>query len=315
MTAPDVKARDERTTALGAPRPPRPWLAALLSLLVPGLGQLYDWRPLSALLCWLAAQAAGVIAIPLLIEVSGPIVLVAVLLLILGIHLAIAAHAWVLARLPDAASRHRPDRPLLAAVMCAAFAFAYAIGSAEQRAMHHSGLRAFRIPSGAMSPGIIPGDMLFVQQRAAHDTLRRDEIVVYRFDGNDLIKRVAGVGGDTLAMRGGRLVRNGRALAEPWARTDSDTMKTSDADFGWQRAYLVGVDTSTYHASVDTWGPLVVPAGRVFVLGDNRHNSLDSRYAGFVDADSVFGRPTRLFFSYDGEARVVRWSRIGATLR
>ena len=299
-----------------ARRGPRPWIAGVLSLLVPGLGQLYTWHPLTALLCWLAAQVAGFIVVALLFEVSGPFTLVAVLVLALAIHLAIVVHAWLLAGQPDAASRYRPGRVPLAATICAAVAFSWTIGGAEQRAIHASGVRAFRIPSGSMSPGIVTGDMLLVQTRSARDTIRDDENVAYRLDGHDLLKRVAGLGGDTLVMRGGQLRRNGRALVEPYTRNDSTSAARSDEDFGWQRAYLAaGMDTTAYHASTDDWGPLVVPAGKVFVLGDDRHNSLDSRYVGFVDADSVFGGPTRIYFSWDANARAVRWGRIGHLVR
>src|SRR2546427_158968 len=77
-----------------------------------------------------------------------------------------------------------------------------------------------------------------------------------------------------------------------------------------------------YRPTRDTWGPLVVPRDKYFVLGDNRDNSLDSRYWGFVDATAVKGRPLVVYFSYDREARDafpwlkdIRWSRLGALIR
>ena len=77
-----------------------------------------------------------------------------------------------------------------------------------------------------------------------------------------------------------------------------------------------------YHPSRDTWGPLVVPDGSFFVLGDNRDNSEDSRYWGFVDRESIRGRPWIVYYSFDLGERpsrswlsAVRWTRIGSRIR
>jgi signal peptidase I len=87
-------------------------------------------------------------------------------------------------------------------------------------------------------------------------------------------------------------------------------------DMAWQRQYLLlGKDSTKYTASRDTWGPLVLPSGMIFVLGDNRDQSLDSRFVGFVRERDVVGRAQRLYWSWDSVARKVRWNRIGLTVR
>jgi hypothetical protein len=79
----------------------------------------------------------------------------------------------------------------------------------------------------------------------------------------------------------------------------------------WQRAHLtIGASARDYRPD-RTWGPLVVPPESVCVLGDNRENSLDSRYRGFVARSAFFQRPTGIYFSRDPEDKQVRWGRIG----
>jgi len=91
----------------------------------------------------------------------------------------------------------------------------------------------------------------------------------------------------------------------------------------WQTEFLVDtIDLASYQPTRDDWGPIVVPTDRFFVMGDNRDESLDSRYWGFVDPASLKGKAVILYFSYDREAfgpvpvfNNIRWSRIGDRLR
>ncbi len=91
----------------------------------------------------------------------------------------------------------------------------------------------------------------------------------------------------------------------------------------WQTEYLApGVDRATYRPTLWNWGPLVVPPGRYFVLGDRRDDSLDSRHWGFVDGRKIKGEALFIYYSYDRTAphafpwiRDVRWGRIGRPIR
>ena len=135
----------------------------------------------------------------------------------------------------------------------------------------------------------------------------------------NFVKRLVGLPGDTLEMREGKLIRNGRVLNEPYVVHTEPDIDPAPEDFRWQRGYLVQTANATvgYHPSRNNWGPLVVPVGNYFVLGDNRDNSLDSRYWGFVADSLVKGRPFVIYYSYAPDSvdfawlTRIRWQRVG----
>lgn len=202
-------------------------------------------------------------------------------------------------------------------------------------------IEAFQIPSGSMERTLLAGDFLFVNKAAygapipgtharlpGFDSPKRGDVIVFAYPRNpelSYVKRVIGAPGDTVEMRGGRVLVNDTALVEPYVQRVDAGHDVYDADFGWQRDYLVGDSPAArlrYRPTRDTWGPLRVPPGKYFVLGDNRDNSADSRYWGFVDAAAVKGRPLVVYFSYDREAHDavpwltdIRWSRLGSLVR
>jgi signal peptidase I len=152
----------------------------------------------------------------------------------------------------------------------------------------------------------------------------RGELLVFdsvEQEGLKVVKRLIGVPGDTLAMHDGVLERNGRAVEEPWVTPANRRAETDD--FGrakmaaWQRRYLVGQDPATYAPDPNNWGRLVVPPGSFFMMGDNRRESWDSRYWGFLPRRNVRGKPMMIYFSWDGDTYKplpyftnIRWSRL-----
>ena len=134
--------------------------------------------------------------------------------------------------------------------------------------------------------------------------------------------RLVGEPGDTLEMRDKRLFVNGAAVEEPYVRIVDPSGDAMHSDMKrWQVEHVIAAPTS-YAPSRDTWGPIVLPDSAYFVLGDNRDNSEDSRYWGFVDRDDIRGRPWFVYYSFDpGEdgglpwLRAVRWDRIGYRIR
>ena len=202
-------------------------------------------------------------------------------------------------------------------------------------------VEAYRIPSGSMEGTLLVGDFLLVNKLVYGAEIpftgkrlpavrqpRYRDVVVFEYPEDptkNFVKRLVGLPGDTLAMRGGTLVRNGKPQDE--RRFVTHIEPNSDPggeEFEWQREFLVTrtAHAATYHASRDNWGPIVVPAKHYFMLGDNRDDSLDSRYWGFVPDSLVLGSPIVVYYSYapDSTASLdwltrVRWSRLGERVR
>ena len=169
------------------------------------------------------------------------------------------------------------------------------------------------VPTGSMRPTVLEGERVFVN-RVAYDlkvpftTLRLarwsdpsrgDIVVLYSpHDGVRLLKRVVGVPGDRIELKDNRLIVNGTtALYDDTATRDrAATVLRETVD---RRAHLVAV--SEGQTSSSTFGPVMVPTGQYVVMGDNRDNSFDSRFFGFVPRSEILGRATRIVASVDPE--------------
>ena len=120
-------------------------------------------------------------------------------------------------------------------------------------------------------------------------------------------------------MRDGVLFRNNERLSEQYVTHHSDVDRVEDR-FRWQRDFIVPRANASvqYYPTRNNWGPLVVPRKSYFVLGDNRDNSSDSRYWGFVADSLVKGRPFVIYYSYAPDTAQgfawltrIRWNRLG----
>jgi signal peptidase I len=178
-------------------------------------------------------------------------------------------------------------------------------------------VQAFKIPSSSMEPNLLVGDHLLVNKfRFAPvltslerrllpiDPIRRGDIIVFKFPEEperDFIKRVIGLPGDTIEMRNKRVYVNGQVLDEPYAHfiypPDEGASSAPDVE---------GPDP------LRSFAPMTVPPDNYFMMGDNRDNSQDSRYWGFMPRDYVKGKALFIYFSFGegGGPANVRWSRL-----
>ena len=164
-------------------------------------------------------------------------------------------------------------------------------------------VQAFKIPTGSMEPNLLIGDQLLVNRfvfaptvSGAERTLlpmtgiRRGDIIVFKYPENperDFIKRVIGLPGETIELKDHRILVNGAPVDEPYAH------------------YLPRPEGSGQHEVTsddvrDRYGPVTVPPDALFVMGDNRDNSADSRYWGFLPKANVKGKALMIYWSFDG---------------
>ena len=199
-------------------------------------------------------------------------------------------------------------------------------------------VQTFVITSGSMEETLLVGDMLLVNRASigsyipftnvripGYSTPKRGDVLVFDPPHEEtlkLVKRLVGMPGDTLRMRNRVLYVNDEPLDEPYLR-HSDVGDETHPWMEWQREFLLpGTDPQTYAPTRDTWGPLVIPEDRYFMMGDNRETSLDSRYWGLLEGWRLEGRAVFTYFSYNKDSyrpfpwlREIRFGRIGRGIR
>ena len=174
-------------------------------------------------------------------------------------------------------------------------------------------VQAFKIPSGSMKQTLLIGDHILVNKFAygvkipyLHKTLipidnpQRGDIVVFRYPvdpSKDFIKRVIGIPGDVIEIRDKKLYINGQRVNHDYG------MHTDPRIFGENARPR------------DNFGPVTVPPHSLFVMGDNRDESYDSRFWGYVDYKAILGKAFIIYWSWDKENFGVRWGRIGRILK
>lgn len=190
-------------------------------------------------------------------------------------------------------------------------------------------VQAFRIPSGSMEQTLLIGDFLFVNKfiYGAHVPFtdaelppvrqpRRGDVIVFKYPENpkkDFIKRVIGTPGDKLEIRDKVVYINDQPLDEPYVHFSDTRIRPR----GW-------VQPSIYPPGAgnkDNYGPITIPPGKLFMMGDNRDDSDDSRFWGFLDKSLIKGKAMVIYWSWDQDNRVAgvlpqpRFNRIGDVIR
>ena len=173
-------------------------------------------------------------------------------------------------------------------------------------------VQSFFIPSGSMKPTLLPGDYILVNKFIYgvripyvgtrlffHRVPKRGDVIVFIYPkkpSEDFIKRVIGLPGEIVQIINGKIYINNKLLPDPWG-------------------YFSKKEPPGFIEEVENFGPIVVPKNALFVMGDNRNNSEDSRFWGTLPLKNVLGKAFIIYFSWNSEAHSlahkVRWSRIG----
>ncbi len=181
-------------------------------------------------------------------------------------------------------------------------------------------VQAFKIPTGSMEPNLLVGDHLLVNKFVFAPTATgleravlpvrevvRGDVVVFKYPEDperDFIKRIIGLPGETIEVKGTQVLVNGSAIEQPFAHFLLPHDPAAPLNEGDPREH---------------YGPVTVPAGHYFAMGDNRDNSQDSRYWGFLPAHYVKGRALMIYWSFEtdetgapggGLFGGTRWSRL-----
>lgn len=174
-------------------------------------------------------------------------------------------------------------------------------------------IQAFKIPSGSMIPTLVIGDHILVNKFLYGTKIPFSETMVLEFTkpekGNiivfkypedptrDFIKRIIAVEGDVVESRNKTIYVNGKQTSEPYTQHTDNSIRP------------MGIEPR------DNFGPLIVPKNKYFVMGDNRDQSYDSRYWGYVDRKDIKGKALILYWSWDSKNNWVRFARIGRLVK
>lgn len=309
---------DPATPAQG----PRRWLALLLAMLLSGgVGHAYAGLPRRGL-TWLALQLSSAVALALLtVATNGHLALYAGLILVIAL-------GW-LAQVVDLllVPRQRFGKsPLLHVLLLASLSVALSRGGAH--ALRLFVLEAFKTPSGSMAPTLLPGDHVIVgklSQTLSDNLPDRGAPIVFAYPNDpalDYVKRVVGLPGDRIETTDGHPFINGWEV--PHCLVGALALSTDDGppregrlfvEFLSGYAYLTWYEVA---AGGHREGPFTVAANEVFVFGDNRHNSFDSRAwndgaGGGVPSPRIKGRVLSTTFAFD-ESGTLDLARMGLSL-
>jgi signal peptidase I len=180
-------------------------------------------------------------------------------------------------------------------------------------------VQAFKIPTGSMENNLLIGDHLLVnkfvfgpsQSRIERailpmGTIKRGDVIVFKYPeepDRDYIKRVIGLPGETVEMKNKKIFINGVPLDEPYVHFLEPPSTETDVH------EITSIDVR------ERYGPVTVPPNQYFVMGDNRDNSQDSRYWGFLQRDYIKGKALLIYWSYEAEREDYETEGPGATLR
>jgi signal peptidase I len=258
----------------------RPLSALILSFLTPGLGQLYNGQLKRAAFLYFL----GLLLVVILFRSSLVFSFIGMLICLvigLGFLIFVMIDAFINARRIHTIKTKRYNKwyLYLLIILINAFLINPLIKSFIPRG------KAYKLPAQSMAPTLIVGDHIMVNKKYyTNKNPERGDIVIFPYPPTpkkDYIKRVIGLGGEIIEIRKNQVYINGQPLEESYIQASNKLKGT------------------THRVPGSEFGPVTVPDGKLFVLGDNRDNSVDSRMFGFVDIGTLKGRALYIYWAKD----------------
>ena len=275
----------------------RPALALVANLLIPPVGHFYVGAARRGVLLGLAVRAITAASVLPILIVPGLASMVAALLVAIAMTLVMVVDGVVLARRERHGYRPRSYNRWYVYVGVAALSLA--LGSVLSTAIRTQ-IKAYRMPAASMSPTLLDGDYFFADRTPGRRLEpHRGDVIVFPYPGDptkDFAKRVIGLPNDVIEIKDKRVSVNATALHEPYVVYADSSVRPRDLD------------------PRDNFGPYLLGPDQLFVMGDNRDNSNDSRYWGPLHRRAVRGKAIVIYWSWDKEKASVRWGRIGVRL-
>ncbi len=299
-------------------RPRKPVVAAILSFTLPGFGQLYNGELNKAI--WLFLSFSFLIAPALIfvvLHLSPDLMLPALvigLIATLSLWLYGIIQAW---RSANRLTSYTPQAWQTSGIYVAVWIVGGVILlPALTHYVRNNFVESFIVPSGSMEPNVLTGDMLFADKRYNRprfkEAVKRGDIAIFVFPNdrtNYFIKRIIGLPGDHLQIRGSTVWINGKPLTVLEQKRNNlievtETNGQSSWHVVWQPSNIQSLPQTD----------MQIPSGYVFMMGDNRSASNDSRFFGLVPLPDVIGKARQVWFSYLPKSSIIRWQRMGLVL-
>lgn len=271
-------------------------LAVILSFFMIGLGQIACGKIKRGVSLYILSQILFISAAFIAIQPFPLFNIIAAGLIFISVFLFAIIDSILIARNPDNSLKLKPliGYPLLVVILIVNSSLVQPV---INKTIKDDYVQAFQIPTRSMLPSLLMGDHILANKTAYNNSgPSRGDIIVFDFPedtSRTYIRRVVGLGGDVIEIKNKQLYIN---------------------DTKYNENYIIYVEAKSLPENsqpIDNYGPVSVPKGSFFVLGDNRNHSYDSRYWGFLAADKVKGKAATIYWSWDEENNKVRWDRIG----
>jgi signal peptidase I len=280
-------------------KPRKPWISGILTIFSIGLGHIYTGEVKRGIILFFIGQVLLFVSASFLLLPAIPLNFIAAILIILTFVVFCIVDAVRLSKKSKLSYELKKYNKWYFYLPFALITI-FAIQPIDEFVIKKNIVQAYKIPSGAMKPNLIVGDHILVNKLTYNKVQpNRGDIIVFKYPVDPkkaFIKRVIGIGGDVVESRDKKLYVNHEPV---------------NPDFG------VYTDPHIIPGNVrprDNFGPIKVPDNSLFVMGDNRDESFDSRFWGYVDLKAVNGKAFIIYWSWDKHKFEARWDRIGSKL-